>query len=249
MEFEKWNNQEDYGSLMDWFRVKACEPGSYEKYREGVEEAFSDFGNVFGLDRGISFVVAETDIDFLEGKYEEVPDWAYSQGFSADPEWHDVENPSVFVMANDNYKYWRDLLKFVTAHELAHQKFYENHEVEWRIYQRMMFEGHSMHSAEKVAEEKGYNWVNHDHEPGKIDKEELITELDKFNTWTGENEEETSSLFVPGGEKWKNAEGYPIAFQITEDILERIECDISDLLDMSFEDWRKETEKSIKGMC
>lgn len=245
MEFERWNNQEDYNKLMDWFNAKAGEPKNYQKYENAVREALTDFREVFGLEREVSFVIAETDIGFLEDKYDEVPDWSYSQGFSASPEWHDLEKPTVFVMANDNYEYWKDLLKFVTAHELAHQKFYENHEIGWQIYQKMMFEGHAMHSAEQIAEEKDYNWLKHEQKTRKIDKEELLAELDKYNTWAGENKEPTSTLFVPGGEKWQNAEGYPIAFQITEDILERTERDINDLLEMSFEEWREETEKSI----
>jgi len=197
------------------------------------------------LDRDVSFVIAETDIEFLENKYEEIPDWAYGQGFSATPEWHDVENPTVFLMVNDDYEYWEDLLKSVEAHELAHQKFYENHEMGWRIYQRMMFEGHAMLSAEKLCEEKDYNWSQKGQNLEEVDNGELLAELDKSNTWAGENKRETSTLFTPDGDKWQNAEGYPISLEITEDILDRTGRDIDDLLEMSFEEWREETEKSI----
>lgn len=248
MNFEKWDNEEDYGNLMGWFSNKATEPESYERYMRAVQDANRDFKEVFGIERDVNFVIAKTDIEFLEEKYDKVPDWAYSQGFSATPEWHDVETPTVFMMANDEYKYWEDILKFVTAHELAHQKFYETHEVGWKIYQRMMFEGHAMHSAEKLASEKEYNWSQAEWRANEVNKTELLDELDKFNTWAGENEGKPSKLFVPGGEKWQNAEGYPITFQVKENILDRNSLEVSDLLEMSFEEWREEVEKSIENL-
>ena len=246
MEFQKWDDEEDYGNLMEWFTNKAKEPKNFEKYKDTVREGFEDFKEVFGLETDVDFVIAETNIDFLREKYDEIPDWAYGQGFSTTPEWHDVDTPTVFVMANDQYEYWEDLLKYVAAHELGHQKLYENHEKGRQIYKRMMFEGHAMHSAEKLAEEKNYNWSQNGWSPGKVNKEELLRELDKFNTWAGENEGETTTLFVPGGEEWQNAEGYPIAFQTTKMIIEQQDESVSELLEMSFDEWREKLEKSIE---
>lgn len=248
MEFEKYSPEEHADKLMDWFTEKAVIPRDYEKYKQAVEAALQDFRDVFGLDRNIRFVLAETDVSVLEDRYEEIPAQAYSQGFSGDPdtEGHEVEVPTVFVMTTSQYKYWEDSLKYLTAHELAHQKFYENHEVGWRIFQRMLFEGHAMHTAEKVAEEKGYNWSQTGWKAEDVDPAEVRQELDRLNTWKSEQDGEVSTFFVPGGDRWQNAEGYPITIRLTENVMERNGIGVSELLESSFDEWREEIEKSLE---
>ncbi|MFB6116664.1 MAG: hypothetical protein ABEK10_04080 [Candidatus Nanosalina sp.] len=248
MQFEKYDPEQHADKLMDWFTEKAVEPEDYERYKEAAEEAYHDFGDVFGLDREIRFVLAETDVSVLEDRYEEIPAQAYSQGFSADPntESHDVEVPTVFMMTTSRYEYWEDSLKYVAVHELAHQKFYDNHDVGWRIFQRMLFEGHAMHSAEKVAEEKDYRWSQAGWKVEEVDPIEVRKELDRLNTWKGEQEGEVSTFFVPGGDRWPNAEGYPITYQLTENVRVRKGIGVSELLDLGFDEWRDEIEKSLE---
>jgi hypothetical protein len=248
MELEKYSPEEHAGKLMEWFTEKAVEPKDYERYMEAVEEAYHDFEEIFGLDRNIRFVLAEAYVSVLEDRYEKIPAHAYSQGFSADPgtEGHDVEVPTVFLITTRQYEYWEDSLKYVTAHELAHQKFYDNHDVGWRIFQRMLFEGHAMHSAEKVAEEKDYHWSQAGWKIEEVDPAEVREELDRLNTWKGKQDGEVSTFFVPGGERWQIAEGYPITFRLTENMMERNGIGVSELLDLSFDEWRDEIEKSLE---
>ncbi|MFB6159318.1 MAG: hypothetical protein ABEJ95_06730 [Candidatus Nanohalobium sp.] len=84
-----------------------------EIYKEAVEEAYHDFRDVFGLDRDISFVLAEAVVSVLEDGHKEIPAQAYSQGFSVDldTEGHDMEVPTVFLITTSQYEYWEDSLK------------------------------------------------------------------------------------------------------------------------------------------
>lgn len=237
MEFKLYDGEEHDSKLLDWFSDKALTPDSVQPYAEAIEEAYQDFKEFYGLDRDVDFVVAETDLEFLNQRYEEIPAWEYATGFSADPEFHDVEKPTVFIMLTEGYEYWKNILKYTIAHELAHQKYYEKRDVGWRIYQRMLLEGHAMHSAEELASEKNYNWAQEDWRPEKADAEKLLEELEKFNKWKDQEDVEVSGLFVAGGEKWPNAEGYPITYQVTKKLLNQKEIGVQDLLEISEEEW------------
>lgn len=248
MDFKTYDPNFHAEKLSDWFRYKASKPEDVDDYREAVSEAYEDFKDYFGLDRDVRFVFAETDIDAIREKYDEIPVWEYAMGFSSDPKYHDVEKPTVFLMATDDYDYWRNILKFTAAHELAHQKFYEEREVKWRIYQRMLFEGHAMHSAEELSSKNNYNWNQEGWEAEEVDPEDLIGELDKFNKWKNQEDVEVSTLFEPDGEKWQNAEGYPITFQVTRLILEEDNLNVDDLLEIGYREWKERVEKSIRKL-
>lgn len=248
MKFERYRPETHAEKLTEWFRYKASKPENHEKYGNAIEEAYHDFKDYFGLDRDVMFVFAETDVKALEGRYDEIPASEYAMGFSADPEYHDVERPTVFIMATDRYEYWENILKFTVAHELAHQKFYESRDMGWKIFQRMLFEGHAMNSAEKLSSVKNYEWTKEGWEAEDVYSKELFEELDKFNKWKDQDEVEVSTLFEPGGEKWQGAEGYPVTFQVTRDVLERRNWKVQDLLDVSEEEWRREIEKSIENL-
>jgi len=232
-----YKGEEHDSKLLDWFSDKTLTPDSVQPYAEAIEEAYQDFKEFYGLDRDVDFVVAETDLEFLNQRYDEVPVWEYATGFSADPEFHDVDKPTVFIMATEGYEYWENILKYTIAHELAHQKYYENRDVGWRIYQRMLLEGHAMHSAEELASEKNYNWTQEGWKPEKVDAEKLLKELEKFNKWKDQEDVEVSTLFEPGGEKWSNAEGYPITYQVTKKLLNQKEIGVQYLLEISEEEW------------
>jgi len=246
MEFERYRPESHNEILMDWFVDKASEPIETEGYRRAVEEVYQDFQGYFGLDRDIDFVFAETDMEFLQYKYDEVPVHEYAMDFSADPDYHDVESPTVFLMATKDYEHWENILKFVGAHELAHQKYYENRDVGWKIYQRMLFEGHAMHSAEELSSEKNYGWTQEGWTPGQIKSEDLLEELDKFNKWKNQEDVEVSGLFVPGGDNWLEAEGYPATFELAAYILEKEDMNAQDLLEIEEKIWKKELKNAIR---
>ena len=238
MEFERYKPEKHGEKLNEWFRYKASEPDNLEKYEEIVEEAYDDFRNYFGLERQVRLVFAKTNIEVLKEKYDEIPVWEYAMGFSTDPEYHEVERPTVFIMATDDYEHWENILKFTLAHEIAHQKFYELRDVGWRIYQRMLFEGHAMHSAEELSKEKNYDWSHEGWSPEKVNPEAIKQELEKFNKWKDQEDVDVSSLFVPGGDKWANAEGYPITYKVTERLIDKMDLDVQDLLTLPEEEWK-----------
>lgn len=247
MDFEKYDSNIHAEKLTDWFRYKASEPEDIRKYRNAIDEAYGDFRDHFGLERDVKFVFAETNIDAIREKYEEIPVWEYAMGFSADPEYHDVDRPTIFLMATEDYEYWENILKFTAVHELAHQKFYENREMGWRIYQRMLLEGHAMHSAEQLSSRRDYGWSQEGWN-AEVNATEIIEELDKLNEWKDQEDVETSTLFEPDGEKWQSAEGYPITFNVTGFILEEDNLEVGDLLEIEYSQWREEVKKSIKEL-
>ncbi len=99
-----------------------------------------------------------------------------------------------------------------------------------------MFEGHAENLARIVGERNGreFSPVCRKEEPIDIDKQQLYEDLEKPRGFEGKEH----NMFLRGGERWSNAEGYTIAFQIVKYLIDEEKISISSMLGTSYEEWR-----------
>ncbi len=244
MEFEKYDSEVHDQRVMDWFSSLAKKPSKFAEYREAIQEALQEVDEAVGVDADFKVVVAETQE--VEGS--DLPEWKYVLGMSLSPEYHWVEENTLFVRTTDSYENWRSAVKHTVAHEEAHQEFYENRDLGSTVYDHMLFEGHAQKTAEKVSEENGYNWDIVNLTDPDVMADNLKQELEKDRAWNEEQSEEISTLFNPGGSKWQNAEGYAVTYQVVTEIMGRNNYDVRDLLRVEDEKWRGEVDKSIERL-
>ncbi|MFB6116665.1 MAG: DUF2268 domain-containing putative Zn-dependent protease [Candidatus Nanosalina sp.] len=248
MEFEKWEDGEHSDMVKPGFADLCIEPEDIGKYREVVEEAVEDIEDVFGVSVSLKVVIAKTDTSQIRGKpVEETSMYAFIQGMGLSPQVYNVEENMIFLRVTDEVENWRSFLKSLVVHEEAHLEFQDEREVGYTILRHLLFEGHAMHRDRKVSEEKGYEW-RQDWELPDIDRGEFLAELDKKRSWDEPQSEEVSTLFDSGGEKWKDGEGYSMAFHIAKDVMERKEIGVQELVEIGYEEWRKQVEKSVENL-
>ena len=247
MEFKTYTEEEFEEKVMDWFSSRAKEPESLEPYTGAIEQAIQDMEEKYGLEIDFKVVIAETSIEKLETQFDEkIPRIAYTNGMGLSEELYEVDKDSVFLRTNKETDFWEGDLKSVAVHELAHLKFFENRELGSSIYEHILFEGHAMHIEKRIAKENNYETEFYHESKTDIDKEELKKDLDKKRSWNEPQSSEVSTIFKPEGEKWLNAEGYPIAYQITAQILDQEEIEIEQLLEYEKSEWRQKVDKAVE---
>ncbi|MFB6115510.1 MAG: DUF2268 domain-containing putative Zn-dependent protease [Candidatus Nanohalobium sp.] len=249
MEFEKYKLEKHRDDVKSWYAEKVNTPSDIEPYRDAVEKAIDDIQDVLGLDVEFTIVIGETDVDEVKrGVDGELPQSAYVFGMSFNPGMHDVGDKVVYLSANTRCDYWRPGLKHTAVHEASHQKFFaENPSMNHRIWESMIFEGHAISSAEKVSEERDYQWsIRPDRYEGTASR--LKEELDMKRAFDHTDTEGKSQLFLYEGEEWPGAKGYVIAFEVYQEILDRKSMEIGEPIEMSHEDMRKQVEKSVENL-
>jgi len=134
----------------------------------------------------------------------------------------------------------------LTVHERAHVDFYDHHSDEvlrerlrGSMYDNVLFEGHSTNAAEEVDGVKGYGRDPDHRQLGVLDPdfEKLCQELEKTR--------EESNLLDRGGEL-SEEEGYNVAYEVFNWVLENKGLDVTELPGLSEERTRELVDEAIE---
>jgi len=246
MQFEKYDEDEHFDLVPEFFSDVAREPQRFNDFREATEEAFNEIDDVVGMDADFDVVLADVDMDQFG---EEVPLGLYFRGYSLGKEAHDhAERDIVFLAAPSRSEYWRPGLKNMAVHEEAHQEFYNHfNDMDHSIWESMVFEGHALSRENTVRNVKEYEW-NGDPRNYDDSAQEVIQILDKHRQWQGSkySRENASSLFSMES-SWEGI-GYVIAEQVYTEILDKNSMDVDEPLHRE-KDWlRKQVEEAIQKL-
>jgi uncharacterized protein YjaZ len=109
-----------------------------------------------------------------------------------------------------------------------------------------MFEGYAENLARIIGDSNGRDFspVWQKDEPIKISKDELYEDLKKPRDF----DETDHNMFIHSGERWSNAEGYTIAFQIVRYLLEEDETSINTMLETPSKEWREMVNKAVEEL-
>lgn len=248
MEIKKYKPEEHKQYLPDYHK-STYSKGDIEKFKPVAEEALEELKEVIDfLDEGIELVLAITDSGEMA---DDAPKDYYFLGFSFRDGMRGYPGNAVFMRVADRFSDWRAAMKDMQVHEFGHQIFYQE-DVDWEDdqYHSVMFEGHAENLARKVAEknDREYTPVWRKDEPIDVDKEALLEDLEKPRTFGDEGDEIDHNMFVSGGERWSDAEGYTIAYQIVRHLIDEGEVSIHDLLETPSERWREMVKESVEEL-
>lgn len=249
MQFKTYDPEEDdylpehYESLLD-------RPEDVEKYREAVEEALSDAEEVLGFSSDVEIVFGLANPEKVNERWDfETGLNFHVHGFTYGSWFDDRDRDFIFLYADDSENGWEAALKNMTVHERAHIDFYDKHSDEalrerlrGSMYDNMLFEGHSTNSAAKVNEVKGYGHSPGHRELGKMDPEvqKLRDELEKTR--------EESNLLDKGGEDWDEQEGYTMAYEIFNWVIENKSLEVKELPELSQEEVQELVDEAVEEL-
>jgi uncharacterized protein YjaZ len=227
------------------------EPGEdFGKLQTAVNDALEDIKSVHGVEPDFDIVAALTD----RSEYDEDVDPAYFfMGLSLREGMRGVDRKTIFVRGLTEFDDWENRFKDMLVHEIGHQVFYQGEDNPGRDqHYSIRFEGHAENFASQVSEEKNYGyrppWRTEDHSKIEADPEQIIEDLETNRQWPDEAEDLSKQMFVSGGERYPNAEGYTIAYQVVKELTENEDIKLSDLPGTSKEKWVKHCEKTIRKL-
>jgi uncharacterized protein YjaZ len=83
-------------------------------------------------------------------------------------------------------------------------------------------------------------------EPLELDKEQLYEDLEKPRGFGDEDDSKDHDMFLSGGERWDDAEGYIIAYQVVKNLLQEDEIKLETFINMEPKEWRPLVEEVIE---
>jgi len=237
MNFKTYNpEEEDY--LDEGFHSVLQRPEDVEKYRNVIAQALEDAEDILGMSSEVEILFGLTDTEKVQGRWgQDLTANFYSNGFTFGSWFEGIDHDFIFLRANDYHNDWEAALKNMAVHERAHIEFYDHHSDEdlaerlnGSVYNSVLFEGHSMNTAAKLNEEKDYGWSPEFRQLSEVspDYAKLKQELEKDRT--------DSEFFDKGGEEWQEGEGYIIAYEGLNWVLEKKDIGLDDLPALSEED-------------
>ncbi len=248
MKFKTYDPEED-GYLPEHYEGLLDRPEEVDKYREAVEEALQDADEVLGMSSDVEIVFGLADPEKVDERWEvETGLNFHVHGFTYGSWFDDVDRDFIFLYADDSRSDWKAALKNMTVHERAHIDFYDSHSDEalrgrlrGSMYDNMLFEGHSTNSAAKVNDVKGYGWRPSHRELGKVDPDarKLKEELEKPR--------KESNLLDRGGE-WDEDEGYAMAFEIFNWVIENRGLEVEELPQLSEQETRELVDEAAEEL-
>lgn len=237
---------EKHAEYLPDHQVPKYSEGDIEKFLPVAQEAVNELNELVEFDNELELVLGVTDTDKLD---EDTPVGYYFMGYSFDEGMRGYPRNAVFMRVSDEPEEWKAAMKGMLIHELGHQVFYQT-EVDWEDdqYHSVMFEGHAENLARIVGERNGRDFspVWRKEEPIEVDKEMLYEDLEKPRSTEEENL--SQNMFRPSGDRWQDAEGYTIAFQIVRHLIEKEEKPINTLLETSSEEWREMVDRAIEEL-
>lgn len=244
MEIVKYSSGEHRQYLPE-HQKPAYSEGDIERFRPVAEEALQELREIIDFHDDIELVLAITDEEELS---ENTSEDFYFTGFSFDEGMRGYPANAVFLRVSDQVDNWRERMKDMLIHELGHQVFYQS-SVDWKDdqYHSIMFEGHAENLANIAAEEndRDYTPVWRKDPSIDIDKEMLFEDLEKPRTF---EDEVDHNMFIAEGSRWTEAEGYTIAYQVVNYLIENAEVEIDDMLGTPSEEWREMVGTAIEEL-
>jgi hypothetical protein len=248
MQIRKYDSEEHEQYLPDYHKPTYAE-GDIDKFKQVAEEALEELESLVEFsDKDIELVIAITDTDEID---DNAPESYYFMGFSFDDGMRDHPGNAVFMRVTDTIEEWKAAMKDMLIHELGHQIFYQR-DVDWNDnqYYSFKFEGYAENLAKIVAEKHGrnYNPIWRKDEPMDIAKDALFEDLKKPRTFGDEGDKIDHNMFVNGGSRWSNAEGYTIAYQLVRYLLNQNKITIQNMPEISPEDWKDYVDSAVKEL-
>jgi len=248
MEIKKYDSEKHSEYLPD-YQVDGYKEGDIDKFKSVAREALQELKEIVDFsDQDIELVIALTK---TENMPDETPESYYFMGFSFDDGMRGHPGNAVFMRVTDVTENWEAALKDMLIHELGHQIFYQT-DVDWEDdqYHSVMFEGYAENLARLAAEENGrdYTPVWRKDEPITLDKEILYKDLEHPRTFGDEEDEVNHNMFLQGGDRWPNAEGYTIAYQIVRYLIEQYKVSIENMLKKSSDEWKENVDVAIEEL-
>lgn len=225
-------------------------PEDVNSFAAVVEEAYKELGSVMEFDDEIEIVVAETDEQEMS---EDAPEDHYFHGFSFADGMRGHEGYAIFVRASEKVEGWKDAFKGMLIHETGHQIFYRReNQNNWEDnqYFSIMFEGHAENLAETVNRKFGYERspVWRKQEPVELDKEQLYKDLEQPRGFGDEDDSKDHDLFLSGGERWSDAEGYTVAYQVVRGLLQEDKIDLETFINRDSDEWVPLVKETIEKL-
>lgn len=235
MKFQTYDPEKD-NYLSSHYEGLLKKPENVSKYKGAIEEALNDAEMVLGMSSDVEVVFGLADPKKVDERWDvETGLNFHVHGFAYGSWFDDVDRDFIFLYADDSKNGWGAALKNTTVHERAHIDFYDHHtdeELRKRLrgsmYDNVLFEGHSTNAAAEVDEVKGYGRNPNHRQLGVVnpDVEKLSQELEKTR--------EESNLLDRGGE-WSEEEGYSIAYEIFNWVLQSKDIEVTELPALSQE--------------
>lgn len=250
MDIKPYRPEEHGEYLPDVHRPYYRAPEEVDRFAAVVEEAFEELEEVVEFDEDIEVVVAETDETEIS---EDSPDAYYFHGFSLDDGMRGYDGNAVIVRVSDRFDWWQDAFKDMIVHETGHQLFYQRENKDnWEEsqYFSMMFEGYAENLADAVGRRFGYGYSPpwRKQEALSVNKTHLYEDLEKPRSFGDEEDDISYDMFLGGGERWKDAGGYTIAYQIVRNLLDRNEVQLETFINTDTEEWKRLVENAVERL-
>ncbi|NMJ76446.1 hypothetical protein GLU01_00050 [Nanohaloarchaea archaeon] len=222
----------------------------YKEFKTEAEKAIRHCEEVFDIDTDFVVKLARTDTTGFDPQ-EAHPGNSF-MGFSAVEGMRGSNENQVFVRATTQVDYWRPALRDMLNHEVGHQAWYQTgFDAVQSQYFNLRFEGHAMNFAGRINEERNYSWSTPERtsERPEVDAQQLLKDLEHRRHWKDSDSVDLSKqMFQVGGDRYRWAEGYTIAYQVVKQVMQTKVIGITDIPTLQQERWRKMCESAIKEM-
>lgn len=253
MDFVRWDAE--FSDFVDnWFSDLATVPGDFSVYLEPMEQAKDDFASRHDIPE-VRVVFAFYDVEEFKERHDDYPSkFAYRNAYSLPRGYQDLQENTVFMAVHEEFSTevsnWKGILKYDTVHELAHQAYFADrgNDISMDAFEKIIFEGHAMYIAEKISQEQGYNVDYPFLELPEVKLSEVKEELPKKVSGRGDTSQEVSQLFSYGGERFTNAEGYPLAYNVAKLLVEERNYTVREMINLEQDKLEKEVIEALKTL-
>lgn len=227
---------------LQWYEQDNTTPSeeAFKAYREAAIRTFSQLSGEFS-EPGDFDEVRVVYGDWTDERAAELAETergrtSLSSAYAFHPEFHDWEQePTIYIKSSTDVPGWNYSFQNSMVHEAAHQLFYQG---EFSGFQdqldNIIFEGHAMNMAKLMCDRYDYEYSSpwRPEDPLDIPAETIFEELPKERTLNDKQDSDIGNLFRQG-EPFPNQEGYMIAYQAGQWILENTSHDLADFPDFS----------------
>lgn len=249
MKVKSYNEEEHEEYLPDVHKPYYSKSDDLEKFQPVVEEAFEELNTVVDFDENIKVVIAETDEKEM---HKDAPDDYYFHGFSFDDGMRGYEGKAIFIRVSDKFDWWKDAFKDMLIHETGHQIFYQRENQDnwgYSQYSSIMFEGHAENLADIVNQKFNYDWNPiWRKDTLEVNKEHLYEDLKEPRNVGDEEDSKDHDMFLYGGERWSDAEGYTAAYQIVRYLLQESKIELKEFINTEAEEWKPLVDSAIEEL-
>jgi len=245
MELEFFD-EEKHSDYWENFVKYAQEPNEEQRefFGDLIPDIVDKIENITGISTDFTLYFASTDEEKV-GNEAEINRYVHGHSFAA---WTGPGIDIIMLRAVRDRENWRECLYNMVAHEMAHLQFYrgiEDRDFDWKKnWFHLVFEGHAMNTAEKVAGELGIEWEPHYRSENlpEIDSEAVRAMFDE------ERVPGSDSIFQKGGNVCENAEGYNLSYLLVREMVQRLDLELDDLLEIDQDVMKEEVIQSFRNL-